>query len=93
MSESLEARWHMLPEPIKQQAAARWSSGTDAAGPGDGYVYTYTHETLAPHQLDIFEIHGIYGHGRHQPRLVGRRIDQEPWPLVSKAFVWTRARP
>ncbi len=90
MPETLKASWHMLPEPVKQQAAARWPS-IDPAGPGDGYIYTY--ELVVPHQLDIFEVRGTYEHFRPRPHLIGRHIDKDSWPIVSKAFVWSRPRP
>lgn len=90
MPETLKASWHMLPEPVKQQAAARWSSGISAAGPGDGYVYKFKMVDEFGHQPDLFDIRATYGPARLFPRLVGRCIDNQPRPVVSKHFQWSR---
>jgi hypothetical protein len=76
MSDTRKAAWHTLPEPVKQQAAARWATGVRAAGPGDGYIYIYTFGMVADgHQLALLPISPPYGGVRLVPRLVGRRLE------------------
>jgi hypothetical protein len=82
MSDTRKAAWHTLPEPVKQQAAARWASGVRAAGPGDGYIYTFAMLDEPGHQLDLFTISSAYGLAPRVPRLIGRRLEKRPQVLA-----------
>lgn len=42
---TLKTPWLSLPQSVCQQARARWGSGQNAAGPGDGYLYHWVRET------------------------------------------------
>jgi hypothetical protein len=92
MSDTRKAAWHMLPEPVKQQATTRWPSGMRAAGPGDGYVYVFSMVLADGHQLALLPVTAAHGLAHVVPRLVGRRLEQRPKIRAPKTLDWSRVR-
>jgi hypothetical protein len=84
MSHSMH--WNDLPEAVKTQAAARWPSGSRAAGPGDGYLYEYAYPAPPDgHQYGLFPITSAYRLAPEPPRLLGRRR-APPEPIIIRTF-------